>query len=353
MDNTSSPLLEQGQSARVLGVVEMLENILLNLSPADTLKNAQGVSKFWQGVVQGSNALKKKCFLVADEKSEKETDRLLFLGAHLPDLSNPLLARWSQFGDLEELCQLTKVTPGTLRALFADDPTADEPDAIRRLQYKVGIQDYFEKLNDDKEIIPLTINVGRQCRGFWPDDEYDPRTYESLLDMSRLNPLLRRSWTGKASAIFTGYEKHMIFLLGDNFNEGCEYFTYIREFLETFANAMSTDASRRPWRTVQISSPAVTKLTIMTSLPGWFGAGTHDYLGDTGITMLDFAHVFIWTIRKALEDYSPTDLEYWMGQMRSFKRGGRTWRSYMRSYKKERDLIEKLMDRIDDMKGIW
>ncbi|KAI4619835.1 hypothetical protein J4E83_005692 [Alternaria metachromatica] len=304
MDNTSFPPLEQGQSARVLGVVEMLENILLNLSSADTLKNAQGVSKFWREVVQGSNALKKKCFLIADEMSEEETD-------------------------------------------------PDEPDAIRRLQYKVGIQDYFETLNDDKEIIPLTINVGRQCRGFWPDDEYDPRTCESLLDMSRLNPLLRRSWTGKASAIFTGHEKHMIFLLGDNFNEGCEYFTYIREFLETFANAMSTDASRRPWRTVQISSPAVTKLTIMTTLPGWFGDGTHDYLGDTGITMLDFAHVFIWTIRKALEAYSPADLEYWMGQMRSFKRGGRTWRSYMRSYKKERDLIEKLMDRIDDMKGIW
>ena len=291
MDNTISPPLAHGRlPGDVLGVTELLEHVLINLEPADILYNAQAVCSFWKECIQGSNAIKKKCFLVADEISEKDTDRLLFLGSHLPDLGKTLLAEWRHYGDTEDLCRLTKVTPVTLRALFAGDPLD------RRLQYKSGIYDYFNKLDDAKESIPLTMNVGREGCELYHDREYDVRIWESLLDMSRLNPLLRQSWRVKASAAFTGYEKHIIFALGDNSLDGCEYFTYIREFLETFVNAMSTNESRQPWKTLQISSPAATELTVTISLPAG-DSDAHYLLCYTGITMIDFARAFIIAVR--------------------------------------------------------
>ncbi|KAH6858964.1 hypothetical protein BKA58DRAFT_449321 [Alternaria rosae] len=138
MNNTVSPPLAYGRHpGDVLGVTELLENVLCNLSPGDILKNSQAVSKFWRDCVQGSTAIKKKCFLIANNMSEEETDRRLFLGAGLPDLGKSLVAEWRQWGHTRDIAQMTVVTPATLRAFFADNSMA------HRGQYKSGTQDYF------------------------------------------------------------------------------------------------------------------------------------------------------------------------------------------------------------------
>ncbi|KAI4921852.1 hypothetical protein J4E90_000280 [Alternaria incomplexa] len=343
MDDKNSPPLVHGDPARVLGVTELLENVLCNLSPGDILKSAQAVSKFWRDCVQGSTAVKKKCFLVADNMSEEKTDHRLFLGAGLPDLGKPLVADWSRSRHTRSISHMTVVTPATLRAFFADNPMS------RRGQYKQAIQDYFERLDNDEELMRLTTNMGREER-MYDGSDYDSRPYESLLDMSRANPLLRRSWKGKGSVVFTGYGKHLIFALGDNYPEACDYFTHIRTFLETVVHTRSADQSKQTWNTVQICSPAVTKLTVAIWLPGGPDMA-QSFLNSSGVTMLDFAHMFIIAVRMALQSYDSVDVEHWLGNIHRHKRGGATWKRSMRLYKKERDLIEKLVDQLE--KGRW
>ena len=345
MNDINSPPLAHGDPARVLGVTELLENVLCNLSPGDILKSAQAVSKFWRDCVQGSTAVKKKCFLIANNMSEEETDRRLFLGADLPDFSKSLVAEWRQSEHTRDIAEITVVTPATLRAFFADDSLGN------RDQYKQGCHYYFEKLEEEEdEVIRLRTNMGREGRIYDDETEYDTRTYESLLDMSRLNPQIRGSWKGKGSAVFTGHKNHLIFALGDNYREGCDYFTHIRTFLETFVHAMNTDHLKQTWKTVQISSPAVIRLTVTIWLPGGPEEGTR-FRNESGVTMLDFANIFTMTLRDVLERYDSFHVEHWLGRIHRQKRGDTTWKRSMRLYKKGRDLIEKLVDQLE--KGRW
>ena len=55
---------------RVLGTVELLENILVNLSAYDLLYNAQLVSSSWKCCIVGSILLKRICFLESVEATE-------------------------------------------------------------------------------------------------------------------------------------------------------------------------------------------------------------------------------------------------------------------------------------------
>jgi hypothetical protein len=347
MDNNNPPLAHDGHPA--LHVAEILENVLLSLDLEDVLINAQATSRFWRDCIQGSTKIKRKCFLVADILSEEETDSRLFLGSGLPDLGDSLVAKWSQSRYVSDLGQLAAVTPAILRAFFVENPLKC------RYPYRAGIFDYFEQLDDEEANMQLTTNMGREGRDFLDNSVADRRTYESLLDMSRLNPLLRRSWKGRGSATFTGYEKHIISVLDNRINscpETCEYITHIREFLETIASVMSSDEKRRTWETMQVTSPAVTKVTIGLYLP--LGGGRiRTFSRDTGITMLDFADVFIKTVRVALHDYESWCMSLWLRFCLRDKRGGTTWRRLMGLYKKERALIKTLVNRLDGMEDTW
>jgi hypothetical protein len=344
MDNNNPPLAHDGHPA--LHVAEILENVLLNLNLEDILISAQATSRFWRDCIQGSTKIKRKCFLVADILSEKETDSRLFLGSGLPDLGEFLVAEWRKRQHTSDLGQLTAVTPAILRAFFIDDPFK------RRFQYGAGIQGYFAQLDDGEAIMQLTINMGREGRDYLDDGVADGHTYESLLDMSRLNPLLRRTWKGRGSAIFTGYEKHIVFVLDDSYPEACEYFTHIREFLETIASVVSSDKERRAWETMQVTSTAVTKVTIGLHLP--LGGGTtRTFSRDTGITMLDFVDVLIKTVRVALYGYKSWRVDIWLEVGLGHKQGDTTWKRLMDLYKKERNLIDTLTNRLDGMENVW
>ncbi|KAH4130272.1 hypothetical protein HBH47_024400 [Parastagonospora nodorum] len=67
-----------------LGIAEVLENILHNLTLADILCNAQTVSPFWRNCITGSRILRRKCLLLPSTTDDYTADNILYMNFSCP-----------------------------------------------------------------------------------------------------------------------------------------------------------------------------------------------------------------------------------------------------------------------------
>jgi hypothetical protein len=119
--------------AKVLGVTELLEEILLYLSLGDVIYNAQRVSKFWRDCIGitnrkgGSSRLRQTFFIEAKRMSKEEEMRdPLFLTFDTPEPITLNMDRRADLSMYHKFCEKTENAPFTfseIRKLFSNNPT--------------------------------------------------------------------------------------------------------------------------------------------------------------------------------------------------------------------------------------
>jgi hypothetical protein len=133
--------------AEVLGVTELLEEILLHLSLGDVIHNAQRVSKFWRDCIGitnregGAPRLRQKCFFDAKRMSEEEETRdPLFLIFDTPEPITLNMDCRSNLFMYRKFCEKSENAPFTfseIRKLFSNNPT--DTLALHNYIWRIGM----------------------------------------------------------------------------------------------------------------------------------------------------------------------------------------------------------------------
>ncbi|KAJ4377906.1 hypothetical protein N0V83_000736 [Neocucurbitaria cava] len=338
-------LLQENATQRALGTTELLENVLINMNILDVTQNAQAVSRSWNHCIHGSIKIRKRCFLYAEVLSAENTNNRLFFEMYFPDFSRYLAAQYidvpefrqyleQNYADLLDLEHISgKIAPVMFRKTLVSDP--------RMYFYTYGavMCNYFVEMEQwDNEQYSIALAKLRENGG-----TNALESAHSLLDKSCLVPYLQRFWKEKQRAIWTGHGRHVIFWLGGHWPNAGHVFKHIRCFLSGIIDSLSTNRDHTIWQTVQITLPACTELTVGIVLPGILDDGEvlETVRQDTGITLYEFAKLFVKAVRGAFARYSQENIILSLTEIHQYELEGAIVKAWEERYTRERELLDK------------
>ncbi|KAF1959722.1 hypothetical protein CC80DRAFT_545162 [Byssothecium circinans] len=213
---------------KALSITELLENIILSLSLADTLLNAQCVCNFWKNCIGGSVEIQKNCFAIPEIQADKDKcDKLLF----------------------EE---------------FKHASIRDEVTALRRSFTKAAAhnrqpaaQKYYEDLRNFRSRWDNLVKEGsltvRVCREAFAN-------YQTSLTESCLHLLLFKAFSRKRGYLWTGYQDKIVLLTPIGSDA-----PFVQPFTSLFVKLLEDKPKENVWRAAAMSRPVATCFSVCST----------------------------------------------------------------------------------------
>ncbi|KAF1947608.1 hypothetical protein EJ02DRAFT_471903 [Clathrospora elynae] len=195
--NTAEEEASPGNAAqRVLGVAELVENVLQRLSLGDVLFNAQAVSHFWKNCVHGSPTIRKESFLTTNIVNEEDADDRLYMKPLREDF---LHGRQRQREKIAQCIGIAMTSPtlAHVRKFAASDPARHFHD------HQIALRFVYVCLQDEWSRFEANASHA---------------SWEAIIvqiKSSVMHPVLRLRLWGQNSCYWTGYGSHGVLYIND------------------------------------------------------------------------------------------------------------------------------------------
>jgi hypothetical protein len=266
--------------AKVLGVTELLEEILLYLSLGDVIYNAQRVSKFWRDCIGitnrkgGSSRLRQTFFIEAKRMSKEEEMRdPLFLTFDTPEPITLNMDRRADLSMYHKFCEKTENAPFTfseIRKLFSNNPT--DTLALHNYVWQTGML-WGSAKDDTRHARSIEKFVG-----YCPNKQWTMCQYQ--LDNKKRHPIL--DCFDHVSCFWTGYKSHLIFVIGDRCMDSYEQ---TKQILKAINFLLNTEPDRATWKCGMVTQPICTKVTVFARTPTPARSEHQSFVNIDGVTI--------------------------------------------------------------------
>lgn len=292
---------------KVLGVTELLEEILLHLSLGDILYNAQCVNKFWKTCIGigyhegGSSRLRKKCFVEATLMSQEE------------DKQDPLFLAFHDYPE-----DIALIAPRhMMKYHYFLSKTGNAPFIFSQIR-KYFTQNFGTNRNALKDYvdeIDIVVDVANQSNPRLPPARYDiPPALDKFeenspnkewdkghyqLDNSKRHPIL--DCFDGVSYFWTGYGSHLIFVIGESYKHT---FTPMKQIMEALVFLLTTEPAGATWKRGMITQPACTEVTVYVPTRNLAQRKHETFLKFEGVTIEELFQLIAGVCKAALSAVS-------------------------------------------------